>query len=150
MAAQLNYNYFTDSGVPGDKYDLSETTVVTRHVEKDGLAPGVAAMKGSKSGVTVAAEGEVFEGVVLNGGLKELNEKGEVIFSKGDTVNIIKKGKVWVSVTKNGQPKKGDAAYVTKKGDEVGYFTTEKNENLDVGAVFVTEVDNGIAVVELK
>lgn len=148
MAVQLDYK--NCQGIAGDKYDSAVTSIVTRYVEKEGLAPGMAAMEGSKKGITVSTEGTVFDGVILTGGLKELNEKGEVVFSKGDTVNVIKKGKVFACVAKNSKPKIGDVAYVVKTGDETGYFTTEKGENLDVGAVFITEVDNGIAAIELK
>lgn len=152
MAAQLDYKYTTPSGVPGGKADLSNTVVVSRHVaDEDGkLKCGMAVKRGSEKGKTIVLEGTDFEGVLLNGGITEMDMKGELHILKGATVNVVTKGKVWVRLAENAKPKYGLPAYVVATGKDIGYFTTEKNDNLDVNAVFITEADDGIAVIELK
>ena len=67
-----------------------------------------------------------------------------------DTVNVLRRGRVWVEVT--AEVEAGDDAYVdvTTDGEE-GKFTDEATDNLETGGVFRTGADVGeLAVVEIN
>lgn len=72
-------------------------------------------------------------------------------YRNGDTVNVLRKGRIWVEVTNDGVAV-GDAAYidVTTAGEE-GKFTSTSADNLETGGVFRTAGDTGeLVVVELN
>lgn len=157
MAAQKDYTYSTPKGVPGGKADISFDEVITRINEaedgelKFGMAAAVGSMPGSN--VMVPKEdttAEKIEGVVLCHPNTEQDRKGNVIVRKDATVGIMRKGHIWGRVADGAAPAYGEKAYVSVSGDAAGTFTNAAGGAVDIGAVFGSESDGGIAVIILK
>lgn len=72
-------------------------------------------------------------------------------YRNGDTVNVLRRGRVWVEVTED-TVVAGEAAYVdvTTAGEE-GKFTNVSTSNLATGGIFRTAGDTGdLVIVELN
>lgn len=156
MAAQTRYGYSIPKGVPGGKVDISFDEVVTRNSEaEDGkIKFGMAVVKGTSAGtgVTVPASGktvEDFEGVVLHHINTEQERDGSIVIKKGSVLSVMKKGHVWGRLASDATPAYGKKAYVVIDGTDAGTFTHTQGSNVDIGAKFGKESDDGIAVIEL-
>nr|DAT85049.1 MAG TPA: hypothetical protein [Caudoviricetes sp.] len=158
MAAQLNYNYSTPKGVPGGKFDLVFDEVVTRTNEEEdskmkyGLAVAVGANVGT--GVKLPSTGitaDKIEGVTVAIPTTEHDINGKVIVKKGASLGVMKRGNIWGRLATGVTPVYGKTAYVVVTGDDVGAFTTDSSNTVDIGAKFgnVADKDNGIAVILL-
>lgn len=158
MAAQLNYNYSTPKGVPGGKFDLVFDEVVTRTNEEEdskmkyGLAVAVGANVGT--GVKLPSTGitaDKIEGVTVSIPTTEHDINGNVIVKKGASLGVMKRGNIWGRLATGVTPVYGKTAYVVVTGDDVGAFTTDSSNTVDIGAKFgnVADKDNGIAVILL-
>ncbi len=131
MAAQLDYNYSTPKGTPGEKFDISFDEVVTRkNQEEDGILKyGMAAQVGDLAGTAVkvpvsGATRAMIEGIVLRAANTEQDRKGHVVVRKNATVGILKKGNVWGRLASDAVPAYGGTAYVVVDGSEAGTFTS--------------------------
>lgn len=156
MAAQTKYGYSTPKGVPGGKVDISFDEVVTRNSEADNgkLKFGMAVVKGVSegTGVTVPTSGktaEDFEGVVLHHINTEQERDGSIVIKKGSVLSVMRKGHVWGRLASDATPEYGKKAYVVIDGEDAGTFTHTQGSNVDIGAKFGKEKDDGIAVIEL-
>lgn len=156
MAAQLDYGYSIPKGVAGGKVDLTYDKVVTRMNEEESgtLKYGMVAMVGTTPGSTVkvanGATADKIEGVVLCEANTEMDMEGQVVVRKNTSVGIMKKGHIWGKVATGVTPQYGKTAYVVVSGADVGTFTTESTDTIDIGAKFGKYSDNGIAVIELN
>ena len=156
MAAQTSYGFGTAKGVPGGKYDLAFDEVVTRaNQEDDGkMKFGVAVIAGTVPGKNVklpvaGTTAEKFEGVTIALPNTEVEMNGKVVLKKNATLGVMKKGNIWGRIGSGVTPVYGKTAYVVLTGADAGSFTTESANNLDVGAMFGSESDEGIAVIVL-
>ncbi len=157
MAAQTNYKYSTPKGIPGGKVDLSFDEVVTRTNEaEDGILKfGMAVAFGTTPGVNVTipstnTTAEKIEGVVLSHPNIEQDGNGKVIIRKNMSVGILRKGHIWGRIASGITPSYGERAYVCVSEKDAGTFTNVADNAVDIGAIFGTSVDNGIAVIILK
>lgn len=152
---QANYGYVTQKGIAGGKVDLSFDEVVTRSSEDGKVKFGLAVQVGTTAGkqVKIPATGatkDKIEGVALYEANTEQDMDGNVVLKKGATVSVVKKGKIWARTATSANPVYGKPAYVVLTGEDAGKFTDTQGSNLDIGAVFGTEKDTGIAIVELR
>lgn len=158
---QTSYNFSTPVGHAGGLYDLSHYVCDSFNNEaKDGaMKHGMGAVTGSASG-TAALPSESstianFEGIVLNGLITEHDMNGDVIVKNGDTIGIIKQGRVWGLVTENSIPAYNKPVFFVIKGDDAGKFATEDDEDnkansIAINAKFLSEKGTGdIAAIEL-
>lgn len=148
MAAQLDYTYNIQKGVPGGIYDISDHTIVSRTVEPaDGvILNGMAVAVGATPGVTVVpGDGtKAFEGVVVRNGVNAENDKfGKAINVQTARISVMTKGKIWVRLAEGVEPTYGDDAYVHTDG------TFTKTKGTTAVGKFISSADNGLAVVEL-
>ena len=157
MAAQLDYGYSTPKGVAGGKYDIAFDEVITRkNEEADGvLKYGMAAMVGTNAGSevkvpTTGCTADKIEGVVLRAANTEQDMGGHVVVKKDASVGIVRKGHVWCRTASDAEPAYGAKAYVVVTGSEAGMFTHTEGSNVDIGATFGKEKDDGIAVIEIR
>lgn len=157
MAAQLNYNYSTPKGVPGGKFDLAFDEVVTRKNENEdgimkyGLAVAIGTDAGHGIKVPVAGTtADKIEGVTVALPNTEHDTNGKVIVKKNSSLSIMKKGNIWGRLATGATPTYGAKAYVVVTGNDAGMFTHDKGTNVDIGATFGNEKDDGIAVIVLK
>lgn len=158
---QFNYNFSTPVGVAGGLYDLSQYVCDSYNNEAadDAIKHGMGAVTGSTAGkVALPVKTSTiadFEGIVINGLVTEHNMNGDVIVKNGDTVGIIKQGRVWGLVTEESIPARNKPVYFVTKGDDAGKFTTaddedNKDNRIAINAKFLSDKGTGnIAVIEL-
>lgn len=103
--AQTNYSYGTPRGVAGGLVDLGGYVVDTRcsEAENGTLKFGMGVVVGTKAGVNIALPATAstaaeFEGVLADKRTHEMNMDGTVTVSKGETVGVVRKGRVYVRV----------------------------------------------------
>lgn len=162
--AQTNtdtYGFALDRAQAGQKADAGFD-----HVESfaaEGAVPfgyGVVAGTADNQVAVASADDETFMGVAIfthavEQGIDESASKGEQYstgaeYRDGDAVNVLRRGRVYVTVTDDVSA--GDTAYVdvTTTGEE-GQFTNDSTDNLATGGVFRTSADSGeLAVVEVN
>lgn len=158
---QMNYGFSTPVGIAGGLYDLSGYVCdsFSNGEDSDVLKHGMGIVKGSKPGIAaLPAAGSTisdFEGVLLNGVTTEHSIEGGVTVKNGQTLGIIRQGRVWVRTTEDAVPAYGKAVLLVKSGDNAGLFTTaedtdESANTMAINAKFLTEKGSGnIAAVEL-
>ena len=153
MAAQLDYGYSTPKGVAGGKVNLFHDEVITRMNEEENgvLKFGMAVMVGSKAGhtckVAKGATAEQIEGIALCNPTTEFDMNGNVVVKKGASIGVMKTGAIWARLATDVTPTYGAKAYVVVSGNDAGTFTTTASGNVDIGAKFGNETDDGIAIV---
>lgn len=132
MSAQTSYNFHTAHGVAGGLFDISPYTSDSRNNEEaDGKVKfGLGVVDGTALGKQVklptsASKKENFEGVVMNSHSHEQDFYGDVKLRKGETVGVLKNGRIHVRIAPESEPKYGDAVYLITDGEYAGYFTTE-------------------------
>ncbi len=135
MSVQKSYKYNADYGVAGGLYDLTDHIIDTRNNEGVGLHFGMGVVDGTVKGKKVALPVKTstkanFEGVVVNSHAHEMDRDGEVTILKGETVNVLKAGRIFVRLADKVEPAYGDAVYLIVDGDEAGYFTNEVAEGV--------------------
>lgn len=158
---QTRYNFSTPVGVAGGLYDLTSYVCDSfNNGEADGvLKHGMGIVTGSEAGVAaLPSESSTilnFEGVLLNGLITEHNMDGDVTVKKGQTVGILKQGRIWACTTEDAVPAYNKAVFLVIKGDNAGLFTTsddedEKANTIAINAKFITEKGSGnLAAIEL-
>ena len=157
-----DYGFRLDTAQAGQKVGLDFD-----HVESfaaEGAVPfGVGVVAGTDAAKQVAvasADTETFMGVSVFTHRQEQGiDQGASMgaqYSTGaeyrdkDTVNVLRRGRVWVEVT--AEVDAGDDAYVDVTSDgEEGKFTDVATDNLATGGVFRTGADVGeLAIVEVN
>lgn len=155
---QLSYGYSIPAGVAGGIYGLEHYDIVARlNDEATGkMKFGVGVVQGAKAGNSVklpVADSTVaqFEGVVVYTANRELTYEGATNLRKGTPLSVMNYGKVWVRVGESASVAYGADAYLIVDGDEAGCFTTSEDAATKVAVKgrFITEVTDGLAVVEL-
>ena len=161
---QKDYGFQQPLGLPGGIYDLSDKDIVSRTTDPGVSAkPGMGLVKGATAGETVKlpATGSTaadFEGIFVHGSKQmEHNMEGAVACDGGDTVVLMRKGRIWALVADTATPTYGTGAALILSGDNAGKLTdtADEEENSKVALTGVTftgkaDADNGIAVVEMK
>ena len=156
--AQLNYGYDIPAGVAGGIYGLENYDIVARlNDEATGkMKFGVGVVQGANAGKSVKlpvadSKAAQVEGVVVYTANRELTYEGATNLRKGTPLSVMNYGKVWVRTGENAAVTYGKSAYLITSGDEAGCFTTEADEatKVAINGVFITDVTDGLAVVEL-
>ena len=156
--SQLSYGYNTPAGIAGGIYGLENYDIVARmNDEATGTMKfGLGVVQGANAGKSVmlpvsASTSAQFEGVTVYTANRELSYDGANNLRKGTPLSVMNYGKVWVRVGESADVVYGKDAYLITDGDEAGCFTTSADEatKIAVRGRFITEVSDGIAVVEL-
>lgn len=157
MSVQKSYNYNVDYGVAGGLVDLTEHIIDTRCNETRGLRFGLGVVDGTVKGKNVciptsSSTKKDFEGVIVNSHSHEQDRDGEVLIRDGESVNVLKFGRIFVRLAKSVTPEYGDAVYLIIDGDEAGYFTNDESGKtvIQVNGYFVDVKASGdIAPVQI-
>lgn len=157
MSVQTSYTNAAPKGIAGGLYDLSAHTVDSRRYnDAEPLRFGTGVMAGDSPGDDVKKPSSgctavEFEGIVLNGGTTEQDMAGEVYVRKGQTVSVMRCGRIWARVSSDGQPAYGEDAYLVTGGEQRGKLTTKEDTAAKIAlhARFLGGRDNGTAPVEL-
>ena len=158
---QMNYGFSTPVGIAGGLYDLTGYVCDSfNNGENDGvLKHGMGVVTGDKAGIAALPKDDStlanFEGILLNGLITEHTMDGDVTVKEGQTVGILRQGRVWVRTTEEALPADKKAVLLVVKGDNAGLFTTsddegERGNTIAINAKFLSEKGSGnIAAVEL-
>lgn len=156
--AQLSYGYSIPAGVAGGIYDLAHYDIVARlNDEETGkMKFGVGVVQGANAGKSVKlpvadSTAVQFEGIVVYTANRELTYDGATNLRNNSPLSVMNYGKVWVRTGESANVTYGADAYLITSGDEAGCFTTSADEATKVAVKgrFITEVTDGLAVVEL-
>ena len=156
MSAQKTYSYKTGYGVAGGLVDLTEHVIDTRNNESAGLKFGMGVVEGTTKGAQVklpvkADTKAMFEGVVVNSHTHEMDRDGEVVLAKGESVGVLKEGRVFVRIAASVTPAYGEAVYLITDGDNVGLFTNVEaaGTTVKLKGYFLDGATGGVAPVQL-
>lgn len=131
MGVQTTYNYATSRGVAGGLYDLSpyasDSRLNSETVAGD-LKFGMGVVCGSAPGVNVkrpatGATTDKFEGIVMTGFTTEQDSNGDVVVMPGQTVGVLRYGRIWARTKTGISPEYGEALHLIVAGDDAGLFT---------------------------
>lgn len=158
--AQTTYSYGTPRGAAGGLVDLSGYVIDARcsEAENGTLKFGMGVVTGTKAGTNIdlpasAAAAAEFEGIVTNKCTHEMNMDGTVTINKGETVGVLRKGRVYVRVKDGAAPVYGSDLYLITGGDNVGCFTTsddgDETNKIKVGGYYQGEAVDGIAAADI-
>lgn len=155
MSVQTTYGSVTPKGVAGGIFDMYYYQIDSRVNEEDSgkLRCGVGVVAGTIPGSniklpTTGKKAADFEGVVVNGFTNQHDLEGHVTVAGNASVGVMRKGRIWVRVKSDAQPKYGDALHlIVEEGADAGLFATEGGE--EIAGRFLGPVNNGIAPAEL-
>lgn len=156
--AQLSYGYNIPAGVAGGIFGLEHYDIVARlNDEATGkMKFGLGVVQGANAGKSVklpvsTSTAAQFEGVVVYTANRELTYEGATNLRNNTPLSVMNYGKVWVRTGAGANVTYGVDAYLITNGEEAGCFTTTADESTKVAVKgrFITEVTDGIAVVEL-
>lgn len=154
MAVQTKYGFATGKGVAGGIFDMFHYPVDSRFNEEDNgkLRFGVGVVKGSIAGSnvilpTAESKSADFEGVVVNGFSNQHDLEGKVRIMNNQNIGVMRKGRIWVVLAKDAEPKYGDAIHMIVSGDDAGCFTT--TGGVEIAGRFIGAANDGIAPIEL-
>lgn len=155
------YGFSLDRAQAGQKADAGFDHVESFAAEGAvAFGYGVVAGTAENQVAVAAADDDDFVGVsvfthAIEQGIDQSASKGELYstgaeYRDGDTVNVLRRGRVYVTVTDDVVA--GEDAYVdVVTNDEEGQFTNVSTSNLATGGVFRTSADSGeLAVVEVN
>jgi len=117
---------------------------------------GLAAIRGTVAGETVVIPtttftADLFEGVVMNNFLEELELSGSYSVDAGSAVGTCDIGDIWVQVPDGVEPKYGEPIFVVTTGNGAGKFTNNSGAGVSIPGRFLGgRTDEGIAPVELR
>lgn len=145
MSVQTAYNYATPQGVAGGLYDLSPYVSDSRlngETAAGDLKFGMGVVCGSAPGVNVkrpaaGATAGKFEGIVMNGFTTEHDVNGNVVITPGQTVGVLRYGRIWARTKAGITPGYDDPLYLIISGDNAGLFTNAADVPAE-GAASVT------------
>lgn len=156
MGVQTSYEYGISKGIAGGLYDITgyeNNTYVT-----PGKIPfGYGVVKGANPGTDIRlpdkdSKQADFEGVVQNGFTTMHDMNGKAIPESGQSVGVLRTGKIWGVVGEAAKPAYDKAVYLITDGEEAGRFTTvedEESTKVLLTAKFIDEKDNGIAPIRV-
>ncbi len=156
MGVQTSYNYGIPKGIAGGLYDITYYENNT-YITPGGISFGYGIVKGAKPGVDVklpdaASKAEDFEGIVQNGFTTMQDMEGNAIPEKGQSIGVLKTGKIWCIVGAAAEPAYGKPAYLIIDGDEAGCFTTEEDTSSTkvlLDSRFISGKDGNIAPIRV-
>lgn len=156
MGVQTTYNYGISKGIAGGLYDITyyeNNTFIT----PGGIPFGYGVVKGATPGSDIklpAADSKAadFEGVTQNGFTTQQDMQGNAVPVKGESMGVLRTGKIWAAVGENAVPAYDKPVYLIVSGDEAGRFTTEEDQSEKVllPAKFILEKDGGIAPIRIN
>ncbi len=155
MGVQTSYIYGISKGIAGGLYDLTyheNNTFITPGAIPFGYGVVKGTIPGSDISLPSAASTEAdFEGVVQNGFTTQQDMKGNAVPEKGESVGVLRTGKIWAVLGEAAVPAYDKDVYLITDGAEVGRFTTVEDEStkIKLSARYVMEKDNGLAPVRL-
>lgn len=131
MGVQTSYSYATSRGVAGGLYDLSPYASDSRlnsETAAGDLKFGMGVVCGSAPGANVkrpatGATADKFEGIVMTGFTTEQDANGDVVVMPGQTVGVLRYGRIWARIKNGISPAYGEALHLIITGDEAGLFT---------------------------
>lgn len=131
MGVQTAYNYATPRGVAGGLYDLSPYASDSRlngETIAGALKFGMGVVGGTTPGANVkrpaaGATAASFEGIVMTGFTTEQDINGDVVVMPGQTVGLLRYGRVWARIKDGADPEYGEPLYLIIDGDDAGLFT---------------------------
>ncbi len=131
MGVQTAYNFATSRGVAGGLYDLSPYASDSRlngETVAGALKFGMGVVGGSAPGANVkrpaaGATPANFEGIVMTGFTTEQDINGNVVVMPGQTVGLLRYGRVWVRIKDGIAPEYGEPLHLIVDGDDAGLFT---------------------------
>lgn len=155
MGVQTSYNYGIAKGIAGGLYDISyyeNNTFIT----PGGIPFGYGVVKGADPGSDVklpdvdSTAGD-FEGIVQNGFTTMQDMHGNAVPENGQSIGVLKEGKIWGVVGKSAVPAYDKPVYLITDGDEAGRLTTKEDTSTKIAlpARFISRADNGIAPVRV-
>lgn len=155
MGVQTSYSYNISKGIAGGLYDITSYENNT-FVTPGGIPFGYGVVKGANPGSDVKlpekdSTAADFEGVVQNGFTTMQDMKGDAIPENGQSIGVLKQGKIWVAVGANAEPAYDAPVFLITEGDEAGCFTTEKDESekIALAAKFISAKDGCIAPIRI-
>lgn len=148
--SQTKYRFTPNTGIAGGLYDLtSYVNDSYNNSEKDGvLKHGMGVVTGDEpKTAALPTEGKTlldFEGIVVNGLVTEHGLDGVVSIKNGQTVGILKQGRIWARIAETAEPERNKPVYLIVKGEQAGLFTTSDDEEesanaIAINAKFLTE-----------
>lgn len=156
MSAQTVYRFSTPIGQPGGIYDLAPYAVDSFMNEADNgkMKFGMGVVKGAKPGVGVkvpesGATALDFEGIVTNRRTSENAMFGGVELNKGIALGIMRYGHIYGLLAENEEPEYGDQVYLVVSGDDAGCFAKTASGNVAIKGRFMSEANDGIALIKL-
>ena len=154
MSVQTTYRHAATKGIAGGIYDAYHYPVDTRHNEEPNgvLRCGVGVVQGTEPGSdiklpTAGATAATFEGVVVNGFTNMHDLEGKVFVMSGQSVGVMRRGRIWVHVADDAEPAYGDALHMLVEGEQAGFFATEGG--VTIPGRFIGGAADGLAPVEL-
>ncbi len=155
MGVQTSYDYGIQKGIVGGLYDITNYENNT-FITPGGIPFGYGVVKGPNPGSDVVlpdteSKPEDFEGIVQNGFTTMQDMKGSAIPEKGQSIGVLRTGKIWVAVGENAEPAYDKPVYLITDGEEAGRFTTEEDESKKIllPAKFIDGKDSGIAPIRV-
>lgn len=159
MSGQFNYDYATQTGIPGGIVDLSTKVIDSRVYEASGseitACFGMGVVVGLSAGTSVSipvegSEATAFEGVLVNGHTTQHDLDGKVHLVDGNSVGVMRTGRIWVRTETDLDIEYGNKVYLVKTGDNAGLFTTEEEGNMLINGRFIQGSNrDGLHAVEL-
>ncbi len=156
MGVQTSYTYNISKGIAGGLYDITgyeNNTFVT----PGGIPFGYGVVKGANPGSDVRlpdknSTAADFEGVVQNGFTTMQDMKGDAIPQNGQSIGVLKHGKIWGVVSENAEPAYDAPVFLITEGTEAGCFTTEneESEKIALSAKFISAKDGCIAPIRFN
>lgn len=161
MSVQKAYSFSTPVGVAGGLYDLTDYVIDTRTVESENgvMKLGMGVVQGSVPGanIDVPASDSVaadFEGITVNGFTQQHDLEGKITLNKGQSVGVLRHGRIWARVADSAAPAYGDPVYMSIAEADAGLFYSSEQPGTTVliaGATFITGKGTGdLAVIEIK
>lgn len=156
MSAQTSYNFHMSWGCAGGIFDLAPHAIDTfLNEEANGvLKGGMAVVKGTAAGKQVklpTSTDDVFEGISVVNRTTEMERYSAVApVLNNAAVGVMRYGKIYGRLAADVAPAFGQPVYVVVTGTEKGCFTTASSGAMAINARFVSEANNGVAVIELQ
>ncbi len=155
MGVQTSYNYGMSKGIAGGLYDITNYENNT-FITPGGIPFGYGVVKGTVPGSDIklpsaASTAADFEGVTQNGFTTQQDMQGNAVPAEGESMGVLRSGKIWAVLGKAAVPAYEKAAYLITDGDEAGCFTTVEDQSTKVllTAKFISEKDGGIAPIRV-
>lgn len=156
MGVQTSYDYGIAKGIAGGLYDLTyyeNNTFIT----PGGIPFGYGVVRGAIPGSDIklpdtGSKAEDFEGITQNGFTTMQDMKGNAIAEEGQSMGVLRTGKIWAVVGKAAQPAYEKPVYLITDGEEAGRFTTEEDEStkIQLSAKYISKKDNGLAPIRVR